>query len=125
MAGEKVAIIGASSDRSKFGNKAVRAYKDGGDVVFPVHPSETEIEGLPTYGSILDIPDKLDRISIYLPPHIGLQILDEVARKGAAEIFINPGAESPELLKKAKTLGLTVMVACSIVDIGKSPAQYQ
>ena len=125
MAGERVAIIGASNDRSKYGNKAVRAYRDGGDIVFPVHPSEPEIEGLQAYTSVLDIPGKLDRISIYLPPQVGLTVLDEVAQKGADQVFVNPGAESPELLEKAHELGITVMVACSIVDIGKSPAHYQ
>ena len=125
MAGEKVAIIGASNNRSKYGNKAVRAYRDDGDIVFPVHLRETEIEGLQAYRSVLDIPDTLDRISIYLPPGIGLQVIEEVAKKGADQVFLNPGAESPELLEKARELGVPVIVACSIVDIGKSPGQYQ
>ena len=125
MPAERVAVIGASGDRNKFGNKAVRAYSDRGDEVFPVNPHEKEIEGLKVYPSILDVPGDLDRISIYVPPDVGLTLLADIARKGAREIFLNPGAESMELLDKGYALGLSLAVACSIVDIGKSPAQYQ
>jgi predicted CoA-binding protein len=116
-----VAIIGASSNREKFGNKAVRAYKQQGHRVFPVNLSETEIEGLPAYRSILDLPVRPEMVSVYIPPHQLLPILPDVARRGCDELWLNPGAESPEVLAEAERLGLNVIQACSIVDIGVSP----
>lgn len=116
-----IAIIGASNNKSKFGNKAVRAYLRQGHTVYPVNQMESEIEGLKVYKSILDIPDTIDRVSLYLPPHIGISVLDEIAQKGIEEIFINPGAESRELLDKAEQLGLNTIIACSIIDIGEIP----
>src|SRR5262245_42275606 len=114
-----IAIVGASADRSKFGNKAVRAYARHGYAVFPIHPTAEAIEGHKTYRSVLDVPrPELDRISIYLPPHIGLALIDEIARKPAREVWLNPGAESPALLARARALGLNVIAACSLVDIG-------
>src|SRR5262245_60245666 len=102
-----VAIVGASTKRSKFGNKAVRAYARQGYDVYPIHPCADTIEGHTAYRSVLDVPVAvLDRISIYLPPAVGLQVLDEIARKPAREIWLNPGAESPELLARAEALGL-------------------
>ena len=121
-----IAIIGASTDRQKFGNKAVRAYLRRGYQVFPVHPSAREIEELPVFQSIMDIPvDKLDRVSLYLPPNVGLQVIDEVAQKAIGEVWLNPGAESPALIARGKELGLNIVVGCSIVDIGESPASYR
>ena len=118
-----VAIIGASADRRKFGNKAVRAFAAKGFQVFPVHPTATEIEGHKAYRSLLDVPaEKLDRASLYLPPVLGVQVLDEIARKGVAELWVNPGAESDELFDKAKRLGINTIFACSIVGIGMSPS---
>lgn len=118
-----IAIIGASTDRRKFGNKAVRAYTHQGYQVYPIHPTAAAIEGHRAYRSILDVPAaRLDRVSIYLPPEIGLQVIEEIARKPAAEVWFNPGAETPELLAKARDLGLNVIAGCSIVDIGVSPA---
>jgi predicted CoA-binding protein len=63
-----VAIVGASADRRKFGNKAVRAYQRRGWTVYPVHPTLGEIEGSKAYPSLRDVPGKIDRVALYLPP---------------------------------------------------------
>ena len=111
-----VAVIGASKDPSKYGNLSVRAHLEAGYRVFPVHPKETEIEGLKVYRSVTEIPEALDRVSLYLSPAIGMKVVDEIARKGTKELFLNPGSESDELIEKAKSLGLNVIIACSITD---------
>jgi predicted CoA-binding protein len=117
-----IAIVGASANRSKFGNKAVRAYLRQGYQVYPINPRAEIIEGLPAYRSIADVPhDRLDRVSIYLPPAVGMQVIEEVARKPPGEVWLNPGAESPELIATARRLGLNVVVGCSIVAIGELP----
>ena len=113
-----VAIIGASKDRSKFGNQSVRAHHKQGYTVYPVHPKADEIEGLKVYASINDVPEgRLNRISLYLPPKIGLTILDDIAKRGCDELWLNPGTESAEILERAEALGLNVIQACSIVDV--------
>jgi predicted CoA-binding protein len=118
-----IAIIGASPDRVKFGNKAVRAYASQGYDVYPVNPKGDTIEGLTAYRTIGEVPvAALDRISVYLPPAIGLAALDEIAKKGCGELWLNPGSDSPEVVAKANQLGLNVVQACSIVDVGVSPA---
>ena len=114
-----IAIVGASSDRSKYGNIAVHSYRNAGYEVFPVHPKEAEIEGLKVYRSVMEIPVALDRVSVYLPPQIGMKVIEEIARKGTKELFLNPGSESDELVAKAQSLGLNVIVACSITAIQK------
>lgn len=117
-----VAVIGASSDRTKFGNKAVRAYRKRGWTVYPVHPKEKEVEGLRTYGSIREVPAPVDRVALYVPPAVGLKLLGDIAALGPRELFVNPGAESDELLDRAKALGLNAIFACAISEIGESPA---
>ncbi len=119
-----VAIIGASADRSKFGNKAVRAYKERGYRVFPVNPNATEVEGLLAYPNVSAVPVRPERISVYVPPGVVLKLLPEIAAKGCDELWLNPGAESPEVLAEAERLGLNVIQACSIVGIGLSPGQF-
>jgi predicted CoA-binding protein len=119
-----VAILGASEDRTKFGNKSVRAHLRQGYDVYPVNPKAESIEGLKAYPRLADVPVALDRVSVYLPPAIGLKVLDEVAAKGCKELFLNPGSDSPEVIDKARELGLEPIVACSIVDLGASPSEF-
>lgn len=116
MSKPTVAIIGASADRSKFSNKSIHAHLQAGYEVFPVHPKEETIEGLKVYRSVLDIPVALDRVSLYLPPAIGVNVLDDIAKKGCTELWINPGVESPELMAKAEELKLNTIYACSYSD---------
>jgi uncharacterized protein len=116
-----VAVIGASSNRSKFGNRAVRAFHQQGYTVIPINPHEAEVEGLKAYASVLDVPGTIDMASFYLPPEIGLQVIDDVARKGIPEVWLNPGAESDTLIARAKALHIQPIVACSVVAIGENP----
>jgi predicted CoA-binding protein len=117
-----IAIIGASANRSKFGNIAVRAFVRQGWKVYPVNPVESEIEGLPVFKSIAEVPVRPHLVSIYLPPPVLLKILPDIAARGCDELWLNPGTESPEVLAAAEGLGLNVIQACSIVGIGLSPA---
>ena len=116
-----VAILGASNNRAKYGNKAVRAFLEQGYQVYPVNPRETVIESLTAYPSILQVPVRPTMISVYLPPSVLLQVLPDIAAKGCDELWLNPGTESEEVLAESKRLGLNVIQACSIVGVGVSP----
>ena len=110
-----VAILGASVDRSKYGNISVRAHQAKGFQVYPVNPKGGVIEGLTVYRSLAELPvERLDRVSVYLPPAVALAALPEIAAKGCGELWLNPGADSPEVIAEAQRLGLDPIVACSI-----------
>jgi len=110
-----IAILGASNNRNKYGNRAVRAYRDSGWTVYPIHPSEKVIEGIPVKATIREVPSPVDRASLYLPPHIGITVLADIAAVGAQELWVNPGSGSDELIAKAESLGLNVIEACSLI----------
>ena len=119
-----IAVIGASSRRHKFGNKALRAFRHQGYTVVPINPRETEVEGEPAYKSVLDYPGAIDEATFYVSPAQGLAVLDEIASKGIKVVWLNPGADGPEVVDKAKRLELDTRVACSILAIGESPSRY-
>lgn len=122
--GKSVAVLGASADRSKFSNKAVRAYQEQGWEVYPVNPKGGTIEGLKAFTSLAEIPGKVNRVTVYLPPPVAVKSLPEIALVRPDEIFVNPGAESDELVTEAEKLGLEPILACSIVDLGVSPSAF-
>jgi hypothetical protein len=70
---------------------------------------------------VLDVPGPIDMASFYVPPQIGEQVIGEIARKGIAEVWLNPGAESDALIARARALQIQPIVACSIVAIGENP----
>lgn len=116
-----MAIIGASADRAKYGNRALRAYERQGYRVIPINPNEAEVEGHRTYPSVLDVPGPIDMATVYVPPEVGVRVLDDVAKKGIPEVWLNPGADEPEVVARARELGLNAIVACSILGIGERP----
>lgn len=117
-----IAIIGASTDRSKFGNKAVRAFRQQGYEVYPVNPKGETVEGLCAFKSIAEVPVRPQMVSVYLPPPVLLKVLPDIAAKGCDELWLNPGTESDAVLAEAERLKLNVVQACSIVGVGVSPA---
>jgi predicted CoA-binding protein len=117
-----VAIIGASNDQSKYGNKAVRAFHQRGFTVYPVHPTERVIEGFPVYKSIAEVPTRPEKVSVYVRPEVLLRLLPEIAAKGCDELWLNPGTESEAVLTGAERLHLKTIQACSIIGVGVSPA---
>lgn len=119
-----VAVVGASSDRKKFGNKALRAFEHQGYTVIPVNPNESEVEGHRTYPSVIDVPGPIDMATVYVPPDAGVKVMDDLARKGVPEVWLNPGADEPVVIRRARELGLNVVQACSILGIGESPYRY-
>jgi predicted CoA-binding protein len=120
-----VAVIGASSNRSKFGNKALRAFAKQGYHVVPINLTETEVEGHRAYKSVLEVPERIDIATVYVPAEAGLQVMEELAHLGGVEeIWLNPGADDDRVVARARELGLETIQACSIIAIGESPGRY-
>jgi predicted CoA-binding protein len=117
-----VAVVGASTNPRKFGNKAVRAFRNAGYDVYPVNLKGGQIEGLTTYPSLTDVPlERLDSVTIYVPPATVLEVLDQVAAKDVGEVWLNPGTATREVVAKAEALGLNAIQACSILGVGERP----
>ena len=94
-----VAVVGASGEPAKYSHVALQHLLQRGYAVYPVNPKGGAILGQTVYRTVSEIPmERLDRVSMYVPPEVGLQILPEIARKGCDELWLNPGSESPELV---------------------------
>jgi predicted CoA-binding protein len=120
----RAAVIGASSDRSKYGNKAVRAFQKAGYEVIPVNPSEQEIEGLKAYATITDVPGSLDTVTVYVRPAVLVSLLPDIAKKGCRELYLNPGTSSDSVRAECERLKLNAIEACSILAIGQIPYNF-
>lgn len=114
------AVIGASEDRSKFGNKVLRCYLANKKTVIPVNPKAASIEGIPCVASVTDLPDTVKSISVITPPTITEQVVAAAIAKGITSIWMQPGAESPAAIERCKASGINLIAdhTCILVVLG-------
>ena len=122
-----VAVIGASNDRTKYANKAVRAFQKAGYKVFPVHPAQSEVEQLPCFKTIRDVPEAPTVISVYVGPERLLQILPDIAARGCDELFLNPGTDTAPVQEAIVALGhdghaVPTIVSCLFENVALAAA---
>jgi predicted CoA-binding protein len=119
LSGRVFAVAGASTDRSKYGNKVLRSYQQAGRKVFGIHPRETSIEGAPSFARLSELPEKIDGLSIVTPPAVTERLVEEAAAAGVKRLWMQPGAESPAAIARAAELGLDVIAGgpCVLVAL--------
>ena len=110
-----VAVLGASDNPEKYAHQAIVRLKSKGHHVFPVNPTLKEVEGLPVFASLKDIPDSIDTISMYVSKEKSDRLADEIMTKSPRRIIFNPGAENPALEARAKAAGIRTLEACTLV----------
>ena len=118
--GAPFAVVGASTDRAKYGNKILRCYVQNGRRAVPINPKAITIEGVDVWPSLREVPEPLHGVSIITPPHITEQIIEDVIELGIEHVWIQPGAESPRALERAEQAGLNCIAqgACLLVVLG-------
>ena len=120
LAGSTYAVVGASKDRSKFGNIVLRCYLQHGYKAIPLHPAVPEIEGLATYPQLAALPEPVHGVSIVTPPSVTETVIDDAIRLGIRHLWIQPGAEHPAAIERAEAAGLNVIHGgpCLMVVLG-------
>jgi predicted CoA-binding protein len=120
LASPSFAVVGASTDRSKYGNKVLRCFQQNGRKVHPINPKAPEIEGLTAYPSLAALPEPVQAISVITPPAATEQVVREAHAAGVKHVWMQPGAESGEAIRTAESLGLNVIAdgPCLLVVLG-------
>ena len=113
-------VVGASLNRRKYGNKVLRCYQQNKRQVIPVHPKETQIEGLGCVAAVADLPAEVQSISIITPPKITEKVVKQAAAHGIQNIWMQIGSESPAAVKYCEEHGLNVIAdgSCVLVVLG-------
>lgn len=120
LASGPYAVVGASTNREKYGNKVLRAYLQSGRTAYPINPRADEIEGQKAYPDLDSLPETPRAISVITPPKITLEVVDAAADAGVQFVWMQPGAESPEAVRRAEERGLKVIAdgSCLLVVVG-------
>jgi len=107
--GEPFAVVGASTNRDKYGNRVLRLYQQKSLDVHPVNPRAERVEGLKAYPDLSSLPRTPHAISIITPPQVTEQVIEEAAELGIRHVWMQPGAESDEAVRQAESHGMNVI----------------
>jgi len=120
LAGKAFAVVGASNDRWKYGNKVLRCYLQNGRKAIPVNPNATTVEGIAAVPDLASLEEPVHGASIITPPEITERIVEEAAEAGVKRLWMQPGAESDRAIERAEALGLSVIAGgpCVLVALG-------
>ena len=118
--GGPFAVVGASADRGKYGNKVLRVYLQNKRKVFAVNPRGGIIEGLEAYRDLASLPELPHGVSIITPPSVTEQVVDQAVQLGIKHLWMQPGAESEAAISRARESGVNVVAKgpCALVVMG-------
>mgnify|MGYP000241695287 FL=1 len=114
----RIALVGASNNHHKFGNRIYRDLRSKGYDVIPVNPKDKQIEGDRTYSSIEMMEELPDIVNFVVPPPIAMKVAQEAVELGINHLWFQPGSESEELETWLKgTNGIKYLVnSCIMVE---------
>ena len=120
LASPAFGVVGASTNRHKFGNKVLRCYLQHDRKAVPVNPNEAEIEGIPCVATISDLPGDALSISMITPPDVTLKLVPLAVEQGIRNIWMQPGAEHPDAVALCREKGINVIAdgSCLLVVMG-------
>jgi predicted CoA-binding protein len=112
---DRWAVVGASADRSKFGNITFRELQKRGKRVYPVNPKAAQVEGETCYPRLTALPEPVDRVLVVVPPKQGEAVVREAEAAGLTHVWFQPGAESDEALAYCAAHGLQAIAGHCIL----------
>lgn len=120
LAGEPVAVVGASTKRTKYGNKVLRCLQQNGISSIPINPHANEIEGLPAVKSVSDVDSPVHSVSLITPPDVTDRVMDEIIEAQIQHVWMQPGAECDLAIERAEDAGINVIAGgpCILVALG-------
>jgi predicted CoA-binding protein len=120
FASDAIGVVGASSNREKYGNKVLRCYLQHDKKAIPVNPKEATVEGVRSVPTVAELPADVESISVITPPPVTEQVVEAAIARGIKNIWMQPGAESPKAIAMAEKAGVNVIGdgSCVLVVMG-------
>ncbi len=112
---QRVALLGATPKKDRYAYKAFQLLREKGHRVFPVRPSMDELEGVPVYSSLGDIPEPVDTLTVYVGPRRIEPLIEDVVNLAPGRVILNPGTESDALKARLDQAGIPYLEACTLV----------
>ena len=111
----QVAVLGASRNRQRYANRAVRALQQHGYDVIPINPAHDTIEGVPVVPDPGALPRQVHTLTVYVGPRHIAALIDDIVAARPRRVILNPGTESEQLEHALEEHGIPYLEACTLV----------
>lgn len=112
-----VAVVGATDNPAKYGYVIYRDLKRKGYRVFPVNRTRATVDSDPAYRDLRSLPEKPTIVNVVVPPRVAASVLEECRDLGMTNVWLQPGAESPENLAFLQENGFNYLAnACIMIE---------
>jgi len=105
----KIALVGASPKPERDSNDVMRYLLEHGYEVYPVNPRYEEVLGRKCYPSVLEVPDDVEIVDLFVRPEFTMDYVEQAIKKGAKVVWFQFNTYSREAFKRAKEAGLTAV----------------
>ena len=121
MSAPAFAVVGASDDPEKYGHKCFASLLSHGYKAYPLNPKAKAVLGQTAYTNLASLPEKVQSVSIITPPAVSEKVVDEAIALGVKNVWMQPGAESPAAIDRARQAGLRVIAGgpCLLVTLAR------
>ena len=109
ISSKRIAVVGFSRSGKKFGNMAGKELIKRGYEIYPVYPDVPEIDGITCYPDLKSLEGKAETLLISIAPSKVPPVLEEAARAGLKNIWLQQGSWSKEVQQAADRLNLHVV----------------
>ena len=116
------AVVGASNNRAKYGNRIYLKLRAAGYRVYPVNQRESLIEGDAAYSNLLELPEAPAVVNMVVPPQEAPAVVRQAKAAGAQAVWFQPGAENAVASRWAQEHGLDVVESCILVQLALMPS---
>ncbi len=116
-AGTVIAVVGATDNPAKYGSVIYRDMKRKGYRVLGVNPNRETVDGDKAYPDLTSLPEPPDIIDLVVPGWIGIDVAREALELGHKGVWVQPGADSPQLVDFLQQNGFNYLAdACIMVE---------
>lgn len=96
------AIIGATTNKEKYGYKVFKSLIASGYNVYPINPNYKKIDDNICYPSLKEVPQKIDVVVTVVPPNVTEKIIPQLKKLGITKLWMQTGSESEKAIELCK-----------------------
>lgn len=93
-----IAVVGATDNPRKYGNRIYLDLKDKGFRVYPVNATRATVDGDPVFATLAELPETPDIVNFVVPPTRTLRVLEQAKDLGFTTVWVQPGAENEDVM---------------------------